>query len=125
MKKLFISVTLIVLGAGAWWVIARTARFSVKKWDAKFETVLRHNLTTIGLTDQDVLSSIHEIRNDAHGEWVAHRISMKMVAADKQKDMVREFADAGAKVEEKVEAGVPTYIVKRGSRVYQEIQFVH
>lgn len=123
MKKALLSAALIALGAGAWWVTARTARFSIKKWDAKFETVLRHNLTAIGLTDQDLLSSIHEIRKDARGEWVAHQLSVKAVSMEKQKELMKELEDAGARVEEKIIDNSPTWIVKRGSRVYQEIHF--
>lgn len=124
MKKALVSIALIGLGAGAWWITARTARFSIKKWDAKFETVLRHNLNALGLSDQDLLSSVHEIRQDAKGEWVAHQLSLKPMVAEKQKVLLKELEDAGAKVEEKMLDDTPTWIVKRGSRVYQEIRFV-
>ena len=123
MKKTLVSITLVALGAGTWWVTARTARFSIQKWDAKFETVLRHNLAAIGLSDSDLLSSVHEIRKDAKGEWVAHQLSVRPVAMEKQKELMKELEDAGARVEEKVVDGTPTWIVKRGSRVYQEIRF--
>lgn len=123
MKKFLLSSILIGLGAGGWWITARTARFSIKKWDAKFETVLRHNLTAIGINDQDLLSSVHEIRKDQNGEWVTHRLSVKSLSSEKQAELMKEFENAGAKVEEKVMDHGSLWIVKRGSRVYQEIQF--
>ncbi len=124
MKKTLLSIALVALGAGAWWITARTARFSIKKWDAKFETVLRHNLSAIGLTDHDLLSSVHEIRKDAKGEWVAHQLSIKPISEEKQNELRKELEDAGANVEERMIDKTPTWMVKRGSRVYQEIRFV-
>lgn len=123
MKKLFLSVALVGLGAGTWWLTARTARFSIKKWDAKFETVLRHNLTALGITDQDLLSSVHEVKKDKKGEWVAHQISLKMSDLAKQKELLNELKESGARIEEKMEGHLPVYMVKRGSRLYQEIRF--
>lgn len=124
MKKLFFSLGLIGLGAGMWWATARTARFSIKKWDAKFETVVRHNLSVSGLADQDVLSSVHEIRKDKRGEWVAHRLAVKIMDAEKRQELVRDLENSGAKVDEAMDGDVPTLTVRRGSRVYQEIRFL-
>lgn len=123
MKKFLISIIVVGLGAGAWWITARTARFSIKKWDAKFETVLRHNLTDIGVGDQDLLSSVHEIQSDVNGEWVVHRLSIKPVAVEKQAELIKELEDAGANVEKKLQDNASVLIVKRGSRIYQEIRF--
>ncbi len=124
MRKLLVTAGLIGLGAGLWWITARTARFSIKKWDAKFETVLRHNLNSMGVTDQDLLSSINEIRKDNRGEWVVHRLALKMPDPAKQKALERELQDSGANTEEKVIDNTKTLIVRRGSRVYQEIHFL-
>ena len=123
MKKLFISVFLICLGAGAWWATARTARFSIKKWDAKFESVLRHGLTDVGLTDHDLVSSTHEIKKDMKGEWVSHKVSLNLPNPEKQKELADELEDAGAKVQRMMDGRVPMLVVKRGSRTYQEIRF--
>jgi hypothetical protein len=123
MKKAFLSIALIAVGAGAWCITARSARFSIQKWDAKFETVLHANLSQMGVSDQDLISSVHEIRKDAKGEWVAHQLELKPLSSEKQKQLMKEFEDAGANVEEKMVDNKPTWIVKRGSRVYQEIHF--
>ncbi|MCG3203718.1 MAG: hypothetical protein KCHDKBKB_00390 [Elusimicrobia bacterium] len=123
MKKLVFSVALVALGAGCWWLTARTARFSIKKWDAKFGSVLRAGLSQIGVSDGDLLSSIHEIRKDPKGEWVVHRLSVARVSPDKQKILMKELEESGAEVKEEMRESVPTWVVKRGSRVYQEIQF--
>ena len=123
MKKAFVSVALIGLGAGGWWITARSARFSVKNWDAKFETALRHGLSSVGLTDQDILSSFHEIKKDINGEWVTHRVAIKHLSSEKQAELMEGFKKTGATVEEKIKDNAQTWIVKRGSRIYQEVSF--
>jgi hypothetical protein len=123
-KKFVVSLVLVALGAGAWWVTARTARFSIKKWDAKFETVLRHTLTDLGLTDQDLVSSTHEVKKDRRGEWVVQHLSLKMTDPEKQKELAEELHEAGGRVEQRLDGRTPIFVVRRGSRVYQEIRFV-
>jgi len=124
-KKLFISIVLVAIGAGLWSVVARTARFSIKKWDASFETVLRHHLSEMGLTNQDLLSSVHQVQKDTSGEWVVHRITMRALDPDKRAALEKALENAGAHVSKKLgDNNQPMLLVKRGSRVYQEISFV-
>jgi hypothetical protein len=121
-KRLLLSLVLIALGASFWWLLSRTARFSVKKWDAKFETVLRRGLEQAGVTNADVLSSVHEERKDASGEWVVHRMTVRLPDPTKQHALERSFRDAGADV--LAHGGrSPELVVGRGGRVYQEILF--
>jgi hypothetical protein len=125
-KKLFVSAILVAVGAGAWWLLSQTARFSVKKWDAKFGSVLRQELHTMGLSNQDILSSVNEVKIDAGGEWIVQRMSVKLTDSKKQKEIKAQLEDAGATVAEKLmDDKTLVYTVSRGARVYQEISFVH
>lgn len=126
MKKLFVSVILVVVGAGAWWLLSQTARFSVKKWDAKFGSVLRQELHATGLSNQDILSSVNEVKMDAGGEWIIQRLSVKLSDSKKQKEIKNQLEEAGATVAEKLmDDKSLVYTVSRGARTYQEITFVH
>jgi hypothetical protein len=84
-KKLFVGLILVAVGAGTWWLLSQTARFSVKKWDAKFASVLRDQLNQLGLTNQDILSSINVVKKDNQGEWVVNRLSVKLTDPAKMK----------------------------------------
>ena len=121
MKRLFISAFLVALGASSWWVVARTARFSIKKWDAKFETVLRHTLDGFGLTPADILSSVHEVRRDEGGEWVVHRVRVRLADEARRRKLADEFRAAGADVALRTH-GETMLMVRRGGRIYDEIQ---
>lgn len=123
MKKFFVSLLFVFAGGLIWWALARTAQFSIKKWDAKFETVLRHGLTDLGLTNQDIVSSVHQIHQDKEGEWVAHRMTIKALDVKKKEALKRFFEESGAKVEER-DGEASSLLIRRGSRIYQEIQFV-
>ena len=89
------------------------------------ETTVKHALTSVGVSDTDVLSSIHEIRRDDKGEWVVQRISLSMKNPDGVQKIVRELQDSGAQVDQSNENGKTTLTVKHGSRVYQEIEVLH
>jgi hypothetical protein len=124
-KRFIISVILIVVGWGMWGALSRTARFSMKKWDATFETVLRHTLSESGIKNEDVLFSVNQLQKDAQGQWVERRITLKNTSAEKVETLKKSLEDAGASVSESTVDGVSTLLVKRGSRVYQEIKFEH
>ena len=122
MKRLLISLVLITVGASGWWLLSRTASFSVKKWDAKFESVLRHSLDGFGATNADVLSSVHEVQRDASGEWVIHRLKVRLADAAKRRELESRLRSAGADVMQRAGAH-PALVVRRGGRTYQEITF--
>lgn len=122
MKRLVLSLVLVAVGASFWWLLSRTARFSVKKWDAKFETVLRHSLDQFGASNADILSSIHEIRKDSSGEWVVHRMNVRLSDPAKRRELEQRLRSAGADVMAQNGAD-PLLVVRRGGRVYQEISF--
>jgi hypothetical protein len=111
----------IVLGAGLWWIAAHTARFSVKKWDATMETAVKHALTSVGVKDSDVLSSVHEIRKDKKGEWVVHRLSVAAPDTASVNSMVEQLRGSGAEVDRELRGQHTVLVVRHGSRVYQEI----
>jgi hypothetical protein len=120
-KRLALTAALVIIGAAAWWVLARTARFSIGKWDAKFETVLRHTLDGFGLTTSEILSSVHEVRRDQGGEWIVHRVRVRLTDAERRRKLEDEFRNAGADVSLK-SGEEATILVRRGGRLYQEIQ---
>ena len=105
-----------------WWIAAQTARFSVKQWDATMETAVKHALTSVGVSDTDVLSSIHEIRRDNRGEWVVQRMSVAVKDRSALPAMVEQLKSSGAQVDQTTVDGHPFLIVKHGARVYQEIE---
>jgi hypothetical protein len=123
LKRVIGGAVFIALGAGLWWIAARTARFSVKQWDATMETAVKHSLTSVGVSDTDVLSSIHEIRRDKKGEWVVHLLSVFMKDRSGLPEITRQLESSGARVEQSTTAGGNTLlVVKHGGRVYQEIE---
>lgn len=124
MRKLFFSLILVIVGSGLWWALANVARFSVKKWDAKFETVLRSSLSSSGLSNQDLVSSVHEMKRDRDGEWVTHKITLQLTDSKKMNDLEKSFEESGAKVERLKQNDNPVFLVRRGNRIYQEITFV-
>ena len=101
--------------------MTRTARFSVKKWDATFDATLRSNLDRLGFSDRDLISSVNEIHHDAKGEWVVHNVTLRRLSNDKKEDIMNDLRSAGAEVTEIADERGPALIVKRGSRVYQRI----
>lgn len=124
MRKLFFSALLVALGAGVYGMASRTMRFSTKQWDASFENVLRHQLTTFGITDHDLVSSVHEVRKDRHGDWVTHRITLDSLSDERKSDLAEQFRKAGATVDvQAVRNGATQMVVKRGGRIYHEITF--
>jgi hypothetical protein len=122
-KKLFVTVLFVGIGSGLWWMLSHTARFSVKKWDAKFETVLRSSLAGFGLTNQDLVSSVHEVKKDKNGEWVAHSLVVRPIDKEKISELKKALEASGAKIEETIQDKTPVLLVKRGHRIYQEIRF--
>jgi len=105
-------------------VLAKSAQFSIKKWDAKFESVLKKSLWDMGLTDKNIRSSVHEIQNDLKGEWVVHRLQVTFDKKKSLKKVIRNIERSGAQVTQMVENGNPVLLVRRHSRLYQEIKFV-
>jgi len=122
-KKKLLSLVFILVGSGLWWSLAHTARFSIKKWDAKFGSVLRHGLTEAGLADKDLLTSVYREFKDDKGSWIIHELSVKELDKKKIKQLKRKFEDSGARVELKKEKRGRSLIVKRGGRTYQIIHF--
>ncbi len=123
MKKAVSSIVLVFLGGATWWLLAHTARFSIKKWDAKFETVLRERLNDFGLTNNDLVSSVHEIRTDKNGEWAVHRLTLKGLNRERRSRLRESLERSGADIQERLEDKDAVFVVKRGGRVYQEIRF--
>lgn len=123
MRKLVFSVLLVGMGAATWAVASRTARFSVKKWDATFENVVRHDLSSFGFTDHDLVSSVHEVRNDRKGDWITHRLTVATLPADKKAALEEHLRRAGAEVEILNRGGKEVLVVRRGGRTYHEITF--
>lgn len=123
MSKKFFSVVLVLIGAGLWWSLSNSARFSIKKWDAKFETVFRNALSDAGYSNQDLLESAHELKKDADGEWVEYHVMLKNLDTKKQAALTKALESSGAQVISEIKNGATTLVVSRGSRVYQKIQF--
>lgn len=124
MKRALTSAFLVALGASSWWALSRTARFSIKKWDAKFETVLRHTLDGFGLTNAELLSSVHEVRRDEGGEWTVHRVRVRLADAARRRELQEAFRSAGGEAVQR-SGDEPSLIVRRGGRIYEEIHFAH
>lgn len=125
MKKFFLTALFVFVGAGGWWSLSRTARFSIKKWDAAFESVVRSKLSRFGLSNKDVLSSMHELKKDNRGEWVLHRLSLRSLNPEKTQDLKAALEASGAHVEEIKAKSSVMLSVRRGNRVYQEIHFIN
>ena len=123
MKRFVLSLLFVAVGAAGWVVFARAARFSIKKWDAKFGTVLRHQLNAVGLRDEDVVASLHEVRQDRAGDWIRHRMTLPPLAPEKRRLLEKELRRAGAAVEWRSAKAGQVLVVRRGGRVYQEITF--
>lgn len=124
MKKFFIGFIFFVIGSSAWWLLSRTASLSVKNWDGKFESIFRNNLHRLGLSDHDLVSSVHQIKKDRRGEWIFHQASLSLKDSEKKDELINEFKRAGAEVSEKRVGDISTLVVKKGSRVYQEIKLL-
>ena len=97
MKKIIVSSLLILVGCVLWLILAGSARFQIKKWDAKFETVTRYVLNESGISAKDLLSSVHEIQKDNDGEWVVHRVSVRMPDSHAIDDLRKALEKAQAK----------------------------
>ena len=123
MKKFFISCLFILSGSALWWGLSNTAQYSLKKWDAKFDSVVRHGLTQIGVKNEDLLSSVNQLKSDANGQYVVRRMTVKKVNPSKLGEFIKELEQSGADVKLSREKGQPVLSVQRGSRVYQEITF--
>ena len=121
-KKFLWGFFFIALGAGLWWIATQTARFTVKRWDTTMETTVKHALTSVGVADTDVLSSLHEIRKDDKGEWVVHRMSVAIKNPSALPVMIQQLENSGASVDRLTQGSKTTLVVKHGSRIYQEIQ---
>ncbi|MCB4755626.1 MAG: hypothetical protein LHV69_01095 [Elusimicrobia bacterium] len=125
MKKTVLSLIFIATGSGLWWVTSQTARFNIKRWDAKFDTVLRSTLAETGLTNKDILSSLHEMRKSADGDWVVHRLAIKNVGPAQRQKLAQSLEKDGAIVDEIRHEKDTLLVVKRGSRIYQEITLLN
>ncbi len=121
MKRLVVSSFLVLSGVFLWWGLSNVARFSLKKWDAKFDSVLQHSLTQLGLENKDVVSSVNEVKKDANGEYVLRHLTVKKVPPSKVAELTNSLEDAGASVRTE-RKGPNVYLkVHRGARLYQEI----
>lgn len=121
MKKFLISALFVLAGSSFWWGLSNVARFSFKKWDAKFDSVLQHSLTQLGVDNTDLVASVNEVKNDANGSYVERRMTVQHVPVNKIAELTESLEDAGASVRIRTE-GKKTHInVFRGSRLYQEI----
>jgi len=121
MRKLFLSLFFVALGAGLWTITSQSARFSSKKWDAKFDTVMRSTLNDLGISNKNILSSVHEVSQSAQGTWVTHKLTLGDISREQKDALETALEDHGATVEERHQNGKTQLLVKRGSRVYQEI----
>jgi hypothetical protein len=120
-RRLLFSVFVVAAGTGTWWLFANTARFSVRRWDAKFESLVRHELTKIGVSNKAVRSSVHEVRRDNDGEWVLHRLTVAPLLPAKITELKEGLSDGGARVWTETRGGADVISVTRGGRLYQEI----
>jgi hypothetical protein len=125
LKKFIFGIFLAVLGTACWYQLANTARFSIKKWDGKFESVLRDGLTRTGFTNKDILSTVHEVKSGPEGQWVSHQMTLRAMDSAKRKELKEMFENAGAQVEERTHENDPVFLVKRRGRIYQQLRFVH
>ena len=107
-----------------WWALANTARVSIKRWDATFASTLREALSDAGLTNQDVLFSVNEVRKDHGGEWIEHHITVRLSKTENEVQIRRALERAGARLEQVSDAQGTTLIVRRGNRIYQTVHFV-
>lgn len=107
-----------------WWMVSTTSRFSVKRWDAKFETVLRHSLNDSGFKDQDILSSVNRLHKDENGEWAVRHLELRAPTEEKIKSIINSLESSGAVVIENTDGKNVELLVKRGARIYQEIKFI-
>lgn len=122
MKARIATLALVAVGAGLWIALSNTARFSIKKWDAKFESVLRHAMNSTGLDDQNLIDSVHEVRKDVNGSWITHRISLEGADPADLRRLTAALERSGADVIERADPdGARRLVVRRGGRVYQEI----
>lgn len=121
MKKFLFSASLVLAGTALWWGLSNTARFSIKKWDAKFNSVLESSLTRLGVSNNDLLSSVNEIKNDAEGQYVLHHMTLKKVSPAKIKDLTTSLEESGATVRTVHEGKQIHLMVQRGARLYQDI----
>lgn len=124
MKKIVVSILLIAVGVGLWFALSQMARFNVKKWDTTFMSVLRHGLTEMGFSDSNLVSSLQSIRKDSRGEWVKMRMVLENNDPAKIEDIKKKLEDAGAQVIETTQGQATTLSVRRGNRIYQEIEFL-
>ena len=124
MRKLILSGIFVLVGCGLWWTLAHTAQCSMRKWDAKFDTVMRHSLHGLGISDTHVLSSVSEIHNDERGEWITQKVSMVLPDRKDLSDLVDSLEESGAQIQKLARQGEKVILVKRGSRIYQELSFV-
>lgn len=121
MKKFVVSTAFILAGSAFWWGLSNVARFSVKKWDATFDTVLRHSLSTLNVSNEDVISSVNELKTDTSGDYVIRRMTFQRMSKGKVDQLREALEKAGANVHLTGEGSRQKLIVQRGSRTYQEI----
>lgn len=106
-----------------WYATARTAGVSLQRWDAKLDVVLRDSLSVIGLKDEDIKSSVHQVMKDKNGEYVMHRISLDHLSPTEKQQLIDEFQGSGATVREISKDNAPTLLINRGNRTFQEITY--
>ena len=124
MKTRIVSVALILCGSALWVVLSNTARYSIKKWDAKFESVVRHVLDDAGLSQKNLVSSVHRVRRDDAGEWVSHHVVLRGAGPEIRDRVASVLGRSGATVEIRSAKDQTTLLVRRGGRLYQEIELL-
>jgi hypothetical protein len=121
LKKTSYSILLVVFGAGLWISLSITAHNAFKKWDGKFASVLRHNLSEAGLSDEDVVFSVNEASMTASGTWATQTIEVKNITPEKVDNLKAALEHAGGRVEKTKDGEKNVLLVRRGNRLYQKI----
>ena len=121
MKRIFISALLVFVGAASWWLLSRSVRFTVRSWDVRFGSAARHALDQLGAKNEDILSSVNELRRDAQGEWIVYRLKIRLADQRKRAELLARLRASGADVAQRGGAD-PVLVISRGPRVYQEIE---
>ena len=124
MKKTISTLVFILVGSLSWWTLSNSARLSIKKWDAKYNTLLRHQLDHLGWSDEDVVSSVNQLKKSDDGVYLQHQWVIRNSNKKQIKALKKLLEKSGAHVESTVIDKNPTLLLKRGNRIYQEIQFL-
>lgn len=98
-----------------------TAHQSIKKWDGKFTSVLRQSLSEVGLTNEDIVSSVSETQGATGRSWATQTMELKNLNETQAASLKASLKEAGARIEETSEGDKKIILVKRGTHLYQRI----